>query len=126
MRIAIWATGLVMALTAVVVAATEGEVEYRQHTMKAVGGHMQAAVDILRQKVPHNDHMSLHADALSALSEIAPTLFPYPQSGRTPKTSRSGPPRTNKAPIWNGATAASGTPTTPTARPLARAATCAS
>ena len=81
MRIAIWTAGLVMAFTAVVVAATEGEVEYRQHTMTAVGGHMQAAVDILRQKVPHNDHMSLHADALSALSEIAPTLFPEGSEG---------------------------------------------
>ena len=81
MRILIWTMGLAAALAAVVVAATEGEVEYRQHTMQAVGGHMQAAVDILRQKVTHSDHMSLHADALADLSEILPSLFPEGSDG---------------------------------------------
>jgi cytochrome c556 len=81
MRILIWAVGLAMALTTVVVTATEGEVEYRQHTMTAVGGHMQAAVDILRQKVAHTDHMALHADALANLSEILPSLFPEGSDG---------------------------------------------
>lgn len=81
MRISIWATGFALAFAAVVVAATEGEVEYRQHTMEAVGGHMQAAVDILRQKVPHTDHLPLHADALADLSEIAPSLFPQGSEG---------------------------------------------
>ena len=33
-----------------VLQADEGAIDYRQHTMAAVGGHMQAAVDILRQK----------------------------------------------------------------------------
>jgi len=81
MRIAILAVGLTAAVTTLVAAASEGEVEYRQHTMEAVGGHMQAAVDILRQKVTHTDHMALHADALADLSEILPSLFPEGSQG---------------------------------------------
>ena len=42
---------------------------------------MQAAVDILRQKVPHTDHMAVHATALAALAELAPTLFPEGSEG---------------------------------------------
>lgn len=81
MGISKWMAGLAMAMTAVIVTATEGEVEYRQHTMEAVGGHMQAAVDILRQKVPHSDHMPIHANALAELSEIVPSLFPDGSEG---------------------------------------------
>ena len=81
MRIALLMVGFAMAGTAVVVAATEGEVEYRQHTMQAVGGHMQASVDILRQKVPHTQHMALHANALAELAEISPSLFPEGSQG---------------------------------------------
>ena len=61
--------------------ASEGELEYREHTMEAIGGHMQAAVDILRQKVPHASHMTIHADALAALSGIVGTLFPEGSEG---------------------------------------------
>jgi cytochrome c556 len=81
MRISKFTAGLTLAFGALVVSASEGEVEYRQHTMEAVGGHMQAAVDILRQKVTHADHMSLHADALADLSEIIPSLFPEGSQG---------------------------------------------
>ncbi len=81
MRIATWAVGLAAAIAAAGVAANEGEVEYRQHTMQAVGGHMQAAVDILRQKVSHPEHLALHAGALADLSEIVPSLFPDTSQG---------------------------------------------
>ena len=64
-----------------VLQADEGAIDYRQHTMAAVGGHMQAAVDILRQQVPHTDHMAVHANALAELAELAPTLFPDGSAG---------------------------------------------
>jgi cytochrome c556 len=63
------------------VAASEGEVDYRQHTMAAVGGHMQAIVDIIQGKVPHTAHLATHADALAALAEVADTLFPDGSEG---------------------------------------------
>lgn len=61
-------------------AASQGAIDYRHHTMHAIGGHMQALSDILRGKVPHEDHLSIHAAALASLAEITPTLFP-PGSG---------------------------------------------
>ena len=68
-------------MLALPLAASEGEIEYREHTMEAVGGHMQAIVDILKQKVPFTSHLALHANALADLSEIAPTLFPEGSEG---------------------------------------------
>jgi cytochrome c556 len=70
--------GLAQTTTAV---ADEGAIDYRQHTMQAVGGHMQAAVDILRQKVAHSDHMIIHASALADLAKIAGSLFPEGSEG---------------------------------------------
>lgn len=70
-----------MVVTAVTAAASEGAIDYRQHTMAAVGGHMQALVDIVQQKVPHSDHLQTHANALADLAAIAPTLFPEGSAG---------------------------------------------
>jgi len=55
--------------------ADEGAVEYRQHTMEAIGGHTQAFVDILQGKVPHQEHMALHADSIAAMAQIVGLLF---------------------------------------------------
>ena len=68
-------------LVAIAASASEGEVNYRQHTMSAVGGHMRAIVDIIRGDVSHTDHLATHADAMSDLAEIAPTLFPESSKG---------------------------------------------
>ena len=68
-------------LVAIAVSASEGEVNYRQHTMSAVGGHMRAIVDIIRGDVPHMDHLATHAGAMADLAEIAPTLFPESSKG---------------------------------------------
>ena len=76
-----WLIVLVALCAASAATASEGALEYREHTMEAIGGHMQAAVDILRQKVPHTSHMSIHADALAALSGIVGTLFPEGSEG---------------------------------------------
>ncbi|MDE0659007.1 MAG: cytochrome c [Gammaproteobacteria bacterium] len=68
-------------LVALAVSASEGEVNYRQHTMSAIGGHMRAVVDIVRGDVPHMDHLATHASAMADLAEIAPTLFPESSKG---------------------------------------------
>lgn len=69
------------ALAAFPLAASEGDADYREHTMEAVGGHMQAMVDILKQSVPHTAHMTLHANAMADLAGIAGTLFPAGSEG---------------------------------------------
>lgn len=68
-------------LLALPAAAGEGDAEYRHHTMEAVGGHMQAMVDILQQKVPHTSHLALHANAMADLAAISETLFPEGSEG---------------------------------------------
>ncbi len=69
------------AFVALTVAATEGEVDYRQNTMSAVGGHMGAIADIMRGKVAHTSHLQTHANALADLAAIAPALFPEGSAG---------------------------------------------
>lgn len=54
----------------------EGAHDYRHHTMEAIGGHMSALGDIVRGKVPHKDHLSIHANALADLASVTDTLFP--------------------------------------------------
>ena len=73
---ALAAGGLAAALTVVAAEAEdEGAVEYRQHAMIAVRGHMGAIGDIARGKVPHTHHLPLHAGALADLAALMPTLF---------------------------------------------------
>lgn len=80
LRALIAAAALVAALPSV---ASEGDMDYRHHTMEAIGGHMQALADILRGKVDHVDHLPIHAAALASLAEITPTLFPPGSGGET-------------------------------------------
>ena len=61
---------------------SEGDVDYRHYAMEAVGAHMQAIVKILRQEVPHSEHLSLHANAIADMARIAPDLFPEGSQGR--------------------------------------------
>jgi cytochrome c556 len=74
-------TYLAAGLLATSALADEGAVEYREHTMEAVGGHMQAMVDILKQKVAHTSHLPMHANAMADMAAIAPTLFPEGSEG---------------------------------------------
>ena len=61
--------------------ANEGAAEYRHHSMEAIGGHMMAMVDILKQNVPHQEHMALHASAMADLASISGVLFPEGSEG---------------------------------------------
>ncbi|MDE0054012.1 MAG: cytochrome c [Gammaproteobacteria bacterium] len=73
--------GAVVLVAALPAAASQGDKDYRHHTMEAIGGHMQAMFDILRGKVDHADQLSVHAAALASLAEITPTLFPAGSGG---------------------------------------------
>ena len=67
--------GFFAAALAFAAAADENAVKYRQHTMDAVGGHMQALAEIVKGEVDHKDHLPVHVASLAALSGIAPDLF---------------------------------------------------
>lgn len=71
-RVAALPVGCALALA---VSASEGAVQYRAHTMEAIGGHMSAIVDIVRGEVAHTDHLPTHADALAKLAQIVPSVF---------------------------------------------------
>ena len=75
-----WAS-LAAAAMAFGAAAAQGDVDYRQNAMKAVGGHMGAIADIVRGKVPHAAHLQSHANAMADLAAIAPALFPQGSEG---------------------------------------------
>jgi cytochrome c556 len=64
-----------MMLAALGAGADENGAKYREHTMEAVGGHMQAAVAIVKGEVDHKADLAVHASSLAALSGIAPGLF---------------------------------------------------
>jgi cytochrome c556 len=68
--------GLIVVLGAVAAHADDSNaVKYRKHTMTAVGGHMKAAVQIVKGEVDHPTDLPVHAASLAALSGIAPGLF---------------------------------------------------
>ena len=67
--------GLLTAGLAVSAAADDYGVKYRQHTMDAIGGHMNDLAAIVKGDVDHEDHIALHASSLAGLARIAPELF---------------------------------------------------
>lgn len=67
--------GLLAAVLAASAAADDNAVKYRQHTMEAVGGHMNDLVAIVKGEVDHKDHIAMHASSLAGLARIAPELF---------------------------------------------------
>lgn len=73
--------GLGLWMAAMASLADEGAADYRHHSMEAVGGHMMAMVDIIRRKVPHQQHMGLHANAMADLASITDSLFPEGSEG---------------------------------------------
>jgi len=67
---------LFVVLCAVVANADDSNaVKYRQHTMTAVGGHMKAAVALVKGEVDHKGDLTVHAAGLAGLAGIAPGLF---------------------------------------------------
>ena len=70
-----WLSLLVVLCSMAVNAEESNAVKYRQNTMTAVGGHMKAAVAIVKGEVDHKGDLTVHAGSLAGLSGIAPGLF---------------------------------------------------
>jgi cytochrome c556 len=54
----------------------EDQIKYRQNYMKAIGGHMGSANQLVRGKVDRQGHLMRHATALTQLTKDLPVLFP--------------------------------------------------
>ncbi len=77
----LWPALALASLPVLPASASEGEADYRKHVMESIGGHMQATVDILRQKVEMTDQLPLHVHALADMAGIVHTLFPKGSEG---------------------------------------------
>ena len=56
-------------------AADDAAIEYRQHLLSSMGGHMQGLVKLLRQQVPHQAHMPVHVNGLASIAEVLGDAF---------------------------------------------------
>lgn len=71
-----------LAGTAVSVNADDkGAIKYRQAVMKANGGHIGAAVAIIKGQVPYKDDLVAHATGLNDMAVILPNAFKIKTSG---------------------------------------------
>ena len=69
------------------VAAAQGDentIKYRQSVMKGVGGHTGAIFQIVKNGIPHKEHLAAHARALNELLAMAVDAFkPETMGGKT-------------------------------------------
>lgn len=77
-RLSLWLAVPMLALSSAGSAQPESEdvIKYRQSYMKALGGHMGSAAQMVRGKVDPAGHLARHAQAIAALSEDITVLFP--------------------------------------------------
>lgn len=61
--------------------ASEDDIEYRIEVMTAIGAHATSLRSILREKVPHTEHIGIHVNALADLASVTGTLFPKGSEG---------------------------------------------
>lgn len=72
----------------------EAAVKYRQEVMKAIGGHLNNVVMILKGEVPYSDQLLPSAQMLAGTADLA--LLPFEEN-----TADSGVKTTATADIWN-------------------------
>lgn len=65
--------------------AGEADVKFRQSTMKAVGGHMNAMAAIIKGEVKHASHLRAHAGAMASLGKMGPDIFAKGTEGGSTK-----------------------------------------
>lgn len=70
------ALALLFAATPALAEDPENYIKYRQQVMKAIGGHMGAASQILRGRVSPEGDLQIHAQSLAGLSANIARLFP--------------------------------------------------
>ena len=88
------AVAAVAAGVGVASAADESEnvIKYRQNVMRSIGGHMGAISGVVKGEVTFGSHVSTHAEALAATSQVIVDMFP--QGSTTGAETRA------KAEIW--------------------------
>lgn len=64
------------ALSAGSASAGEADIKYRQAVMKALGGHMGAAVAIVKGAVDNKSHLTEHANAIAGIGRMTGDVFP--------------------------------------------------
>ena len=69
--IALGASGVAPAI-----ASDGGEIKYRKAVMKAVGGHMNALVGIVKGETANKDDMKALADGMLGLAKVSQGIFP--------------------------------------------------
>ena len=57
-------------------ADNDGAFKYRQSVMKALAGHMGAAVGIIKGQVDLKGQLAAHADAIAGIGKMAKDIFP--------------------------------------------------
>ena len=64
-------------LTSGVIQAQEDEafIQYRQKVMASNGANMGAIGDILKNKLPYQSHIAVHAEAIQRMSTLIPDAF---------------------------------------------------
>ncbi len=65
-------------------AGADGNIQYRQNVMRALGGHTSAMALIVTGEGGKERDLSLHAGAVASLARLVPSLFPEgSDAGRT-------------------------------------------
>ena len=67
---------LIIVYGTVTFADSHGIFKYRQNVMKSVSGHMGAIVDILKNRLPLEDHIEDHARSMLQISKMTLSMFP--------------------------------------------------
>jgi len=62
--------------TAIAQGDSESVIKYRRSSMKAMGGHMGAAAQIVRGNVSYTGQLPMHADSVAAIAKDIAMLFP--------------------------------------------------
>ena len=71
----ITAVAAALLVIAVPTQADDAAIEYRQHVLSSMGGHMQGLVKLLRQQVPHQSHMPVHVNGIATISQVVGDIF---------------------------------------------------
>lgn len=56
-------------------ANSDSVIEYRQHLMRAIGGHMAAVAAIVKGRLPLTEHIAEHAELIENAAELVPAAF---------------------------------------------------
>ncbi|NKD54541.1 MULTISPECIES: c-type cytochrome [unclassified Haematospirillum] len=85
-------TSCLLALPICAQAGEKETIKYRENNMEIIGSHMNSIVAIIKEQVPHKEHLATHASGLSAAAKMSSAAF---------KEKTSGGDTTAKDTIWS-------------------------